>query len=477
MGSDPLEKGRLFMFNDSDCLRILEQAMSTTADFAEVFQEVTESKSVSLLNGKVIRASTGFDSGTGIRLLAGTNSVYVYSSDNDIEVLLKLAKEAAAAIKGSDKGSIEALKELCSTTKATVEIDPMNVSKMDMVDVLRKSADYALGYDPLITQVASSLAYSTRTARIINTRGVNAEDTTKRIRLSVETIATKENEKQSGRVAPGTMRGYEFINEYPLIDKTRECCDTAIRMVNAGYAPSAKMPVILGNGFGGVIFHEACGHALEATSVGIKNSYFTDKLGEQIASSIVSARDNAVIDGEWGSYATDDEGNTSSDLLLIENGILKNYLVDELGGRRMNCKPTGCARRQNYSYAPTSRMSNTYICNGETDPKDIIANTEYGLYCTQMGGGSVDTSTGDFNFAVNEAFMVRDGKIAEPVRGATLIGKGQEILKNIDMVGNDLTLSAGMCGSRHRRPAHDQGFFDTRRRKGIRSRSYGYKIS
>jgi TldD protein len=218
-------------------------------------------------------------------------------------------------------------------------------------------------------------------------------------------------------------------------------------MVNAGYAPSAKMPVILGNGFGGVIFHEACGHALEATSVGIKNSYFTDKLGEQIASTVVSARDNATIDGSWGSYATDDEGNTSSDLLLIENGILKNYLIDELGARRMNSKPTGCARRQNYSYAPTSRMSNTYICNGESDPKDIIANTEYGLYCTQMGGGSVDTSTGDFNFAANEAFMIRDGKIAEPVRGATLIGKGQEILKNIDMVGNDLELSAGMCGS------------------------------
>ena len=435
------------MFNDSDCLRILEQAMSTTADFAEVFQEVTESKSVSLLNGQVIRAATGFDSGTGIRLLAGTNSVYVYSSDNDIEVLLKLAKEAAAAIKGQDKGRIEALKELCSTSKATIEIDPMSVSKMEMVDFLRKSSDYALNYSPLITQAASGIAYSCRTARVINTRGVNAEDTTKRIRLSVEAIATKDNEKQSGRVAPGTMRGYEFINEYPLIEKTQECCDTAIRMVKAGYAPSAKMPVILGNGFGGVIFHEACGHALEATSVGIKNSYFTDMLGQQIASSIVSARDNATIDGEWGSYATDDEGNTSSDLLLIENGILKNYLVDELGGRRMNCAPTGCSRRQNYSYAPTSRMSNTYICNGESDVKDIIANTEYGLYATQMGGGSVDTSTGDFNFAVNEAFMVRDGKIAEPVRGATLIGKGQEILKNIDMVGNDLKLSAGMCGS------------------------------
>ena len=435
------------MFNDSDCLRILEEAMSTTADFAEVFQEVTESKSVSLLNGQVIRAATGFDSGTGIRLLAGTNSVYVYSSDNDIEVLLKLAKEAASAIKGNDKGAIAELKALCSTTKTSVQIDPMSVSKKDYVDFLRKSSDYAMNYSPLITQVAGGIASTVRTARVINTRGVNVEDTTKRIRLSVEAIATKDNEKQSGRVAPGTMRGYEFINEYPIIDKTKECCDTAIRMVNAGYAPSAKMPVILGNGFGGVIFHEACGHALEATSVGIKNSYFTDKLGERIASSIVSARDNAVIEGEWGSYATDDEGNTSSDLLLIENGILKNYLIDELGARRMNSKPTGCSRRQNYSYAPTSRMSNTYICNGESDPKDIIANTDYGLYCTQMGGGSVDTSTGDFNFAVSEAFMVRDGKVAEPVRGATLIGKGQEILKNIDMVGNDLALSAGMCGS------------------------------
>lgn len=435
------------MFNDSDCQRILEEAMSTTADFAEVYQEVAEVKSVSLLNGQVIRAATGFDSGTGIRLLSGTNSVYVYSSDNDIEVLLKLAREAAAAIKGNDKGKLEALKDLCKTSKATIEIDPMSVPKKDMVDFLRKSADYALSYNPLITQAASGLAATTRTAKIINTRGVNAEDTTKRIRLSVETIATKDNEKQSGRLAPGTMRGYEFINEYPLIDKTRECCETALRMVNAGYAPSAKMPVILGNGFGGVIFHEACGHALEATSVGIKMSYFTDMLGEQIASPIVSARDNAQIDGAWGSYGTDDEGNASSDLLLIENGILKNYLIDELGARRMNAKPTGCARRQNYSYAPTSRMSNTYICNGESDPKDIIANTEYGLYCTQMGGGSVDTSTGDFNFAANEAFMIRDGKIAEPVRGATLIGKGQEILKNIDMVGNDLEISAGMCGS------------------------------
>ena len=218
-------------------------------------------------------------------------------------------------------------------------------------------------------------------------------------------------------------------------------------MVNAGYAPSGKMPVVINNGFGGVIFHEACGHALEATSVGIRNSCFTDKLGQQIASPIVSARDNARIKGEWGSYATDDEGNGSSDLLLIENGILKNYLIDELGARRMNSKPTGCARRESYAYAPTSRMSNTYICAGSDTHDDIIADTEYGLYAASMGGGSVDPASGEFNFAVDEGYMIRNGKIAEPVRGATLIGKGGEVLMNIDKVGNDLKLSAGMCGS------------------------------
>ena len=207
------------------------------------------------------------------------------------------------------------------------------------------------------------------------------------------------------------------------------------------------MPVVLGNGFGGVIFHEACGHALESSSVGIGSSCFTGMLGKQIASPVVSARDDARIMGEWGSYLTDDEGHESSDLLLIENGILKNYLIDKLGSRRMNMPSTGCGRKQDYSYAPVSRMGNTYIAAGKDDPKDIIADTEYGLYCSQMGGGSVDTATGEFNFAANEAYMIRNGKLAEPVRGATLIGKGAEVLMNIDRVGNDLELSAGMCGA------------------------------
>ena len=435
------------MISETSASRIIEAAMSGNADFAEIFEEELKSSSVGLLNGKTTRASSGINYGVGIRLMAGTNVVYVYTCDKSEEALIKLAKEASAALKGGKSADIKNLEALSKSSPSILNIDPLTVSKKQNIDFLREASDYAMNYDELITQAAASYSTSNRVIHIVNSLGFNKEESQTRIRISVEAVASKGNEKQTGRIAPGTMRGYEFINEYPIIDKTRDCCETAIRMINAGYAPSGKMPVVIGNGFGGVIFHEACGHALESTAVGIKASCFTDKLGQRIASDVVSARDNARIEGEWGSYFTDDTGRESSDLQLIENGICKNYLVDDLGARRMGCEPTGCGRRQDFTYAPTSRMSNTYIENGKDDPKDIIADTEYGLYCSKMGGGSVDTATGEFNFAAEEAFMIRNGKIAEPVRGATLIGKGQEILLNIDRVGNDLELAAGMCGS------------------------------
>jgi len=435
------------LISDITASRIIEAAMIGNADFAEIFEEEIKSSSVGLLNGKTTRASSGINYGVGIRLMAGTNVVYVYTCDKSEDALIKLAKEASSALKGGKASDIKNLEALSKSSPSVLNIDPLTVSKKTNIDFLKEASDYAMNYNELITQAAASYSTSQRVIHIVNSYGFNKEESQTRIRFSVEAVASKGNEKQTGRIAPGTMRGYEFINEYPIIDKTRECCETAIRMINAGYAPSGKMPVVIGNGFGGVIFHEACGHALESTAVGIRSSCFTDKLGQRIASDVVTARDNARIEGEWGSYYTDDTGRESSDLLLIENGICKNYLVDDLGARRMGCEPTGCGRRQDFTYAPTSRMSNTYIDNGKDDPADIIADTEYGLYCTKMGGGSVDTATGEFNFAAEEAFMIRNGKVAEPVRGATLIGKGQEILLNIDRVGNDLELAAGMCGS------------------------------
>lgn len=435
------------MISDALASRIIEAALSGNADFAEIFEEQKTGSAVGLLNGKTIRASSSINYGVGIRLMASTNVVYVYTCDKTEEALIKLAKEASSALKGGKGAEIKALEALSKSSPSVIIEDPLKVSKKTNIDFLKEASEYALGYNELITQAMASYATSNRVVHIVNSDGINKLEDQTRIRFSIEAVATRGTEKQTGRIAPGSMRGYEFVNEYPLIDETRDCCDTAIRMLNAGYAPSGKMPVVIGNGFGGVIFHEACGHALESTAVGIKASCFTDKIDKPIASSVVTARDDARIEGEWGSYMTDDTGRESSNLLLIENGICRNYLIDDLGARRMGSKPTGCGRRQDFTYAPTSRMSNTYIDNGKDDPSDIIADTEYGLYCTKMGGGSVDTATGEFNFASEEAFMIRNGKIAEPVRGATLIGKGAEILMNIDKVGNDLKMSAGMCGS------------------------------
>lgn len=435
------------MLTDNQISMIIEAALGTKADFAEVFIEDRSSSSVGLLNNKVTSAFSGVDTGIGIRVMSGTNSVYVYSNDFDFDSLIKMAKEASSVVNSGEGAAMELMSKLKRYTPDYIISNALLKQKKDYIDFLRKAGDFASNFDPMITQTAASLSAGKRIIRVVNSRGVNIEEEQNRIRFSVQAVATKDGEKQTGRIAPGTMRGYEFIDEFPIIEETQKCCESAIRMASCGYAPSGKMPVVIGNGFGGVIFHEACGHALEATSVGIKASCFTDKIGKQIASPIVSARDNARIEGEWGSYHYDDEGNESSDLQIIKNGICTNYLVDELGSRRMGMKPTGCSRRQDYSYAPTSRMSNTYIENGDEDPKDIIANTEYGLYAANMGGGSVDTATGEFNFAVNEGYMIRNGKVCEPVRGATLIGKGSEVLMNIDHVGNDLKHAAGVCGS------------------------------
>lgn len=434
------------MLSDSNINRILDAALSKNADFAEVFIEDKTSTSVRMLDRNVMGCANTLGSGIGIRIMLGTNVVYVYSNDFDIDALTKMASEAACALKSDNPTKIAELASLCTTSASIINSD-LKVSERDYIDYLSKGIDFALNYNEKIARVSSNFSHSYKTVRIVNSRGVNKQEIYNRSRASINVIADNGTEKQTAAIAPGTLKDFSFFTDYPLIEQVQKKCDSAIRMLDAGYAPSGKMPVVIGNGFGGVIFHEACGHTLEATSVGIGSSPFADKLGQQIASSVVSARDNAKIEGEWGSYETDDEGNESSNLLLIENGILKNFLVDELGARRMGCKPTGCGRRENYQYAPTSRMSNTYICAGKDKPEDIIADTEYGIYAASMGGGSVDTATGEFNFAVNEGYMIRNGKIAEPVRGATLIGMGSEVLMNIDRVADDLELSVGVCGS------------------------------
>lgn len=435
------------MLSEYTIERVLLAALSRGGDFAEIYIEEAKTSGLSFINGRVDTASSGIDFGAGIRILEKTKCVYVFSNDIREENLIRMAKDASAALQSVPLGMTVRLTPKMDFISNPCIIAPAGVSKSRKADILRRACAAAKEYSPLISQTSASYGDMQKKVWIANSAGLFRTDERARVRFTIEAVASSDDEKQSGYFGPGSGKGFEFMESYPVEDTARDAARIAVTMLSAKPCPSGKMPVVIDNGFGGVIFHEACGHSLEATSVGVHASVFDGKLGQQIASPLVTALDDGTMPGEWGSIAIDDEGHDSSRNVLIENGILKGYMIDLLGSRRMNMPATGSSRRQNYQYAPTSRMTNTYIAAGKTDPEDIISETSFGLYAANMGGGSVDPATGEFNFAVTEGYMIRDGRIAEPVRGATLIGKGSQVLMNIDRVGTNLALAQGVCGS------------------------------
>lgn len=425
----------------------LNAALTTGGDFAEVYVEDRTNNGIVMIGGKVESTMTGRDYGVGIRIFKGFNSVYAYTNKSDRDSLISTAKKAAAAIDGKQGTTALSLNMTQNENINVIHIDPNTIEKTRKVQLMRRAYDTAFNYDDLITQVTVSYMDYNQDIMVANSEGLWKEDKRVRTRLAISSVASKNGEMQSGFFGPGASKGYEFFENLDVDKYAKEASRIAVTMVNAKYSPSGKMPVIIDNGFGGVIFHEACGHGLEATSVAKGLSVFSDKVGQKIASPLVTAIDDGTIPNEWGSFNIDDEGTPSHRNVLIENGILKGYMIDKLNARRMNMDITGSGRRQSYRYAPTSRMSNTFIDNGKSSPEEIIANTEKGIYAKYMGGGSVNPSTGEFNFAVMEGYIVENGKIKDPVRGATLIGKGTDILNKIDMVGNNMTHGQGMCGS------------------------------
>ena len=425
----------------------LTAALSTGGDFAEIFVEDRTNNGIVMIGGKVESTMSGRDYGVGIRIFKGFNSVYAYTNKSDEDTLIETAKKAAQAVEGNIIDLTINLTKSDVKNINIIQIDPSKVEKTKKVQVMKKAYDIAFNYDELITQVSINYTDYIQNIMVANSEGLWKEDTRVRSRLGISSVASKDGEMQSGFFAPGASKGYEFFENLDINYYAKEASRIAVTMVKAKYSPSGRMPVIIDNGFGGVIFHEACGHGLEATSVAKGLSVFAGKIGQQIASPIVTAIDDGSIPNEWGSFSIDDEGTQSQRNVLIENGILKGYMIDKLNARRMNMDITGSSRRQSYRFPPTSRMSNTFIDNGSSTPEEIIANTEKGLYAKHMGGGSVNPATGEFNFAVMEGYIIEKGKIKEPVRGATLIGKGTEVLNKIDMVGNNLLQSQGMCGS------------------------------
>ncbi|MFD2168784.1 TldD/PmbA family protein [Tumebacillus lipolyticus] len=426
---------------------VLAAALETGGDFADVFVEDKTSTSISMIGGGVDAALTGRDYGIGIRVISGLFAVYAYSNDLRRENLIKIARSAAQAIRGTQRDLTLDLRTVSLNHAHPIQIVPASVTKAKKIELMRRAHLAAKSYDPLISQTSISYKDEDQKVLIANSDGLFIEDRRIRTRLYVEAVATLGREKQVGTSSPGAHQGFEFLENLDIEKHARIAAHTAKTMVGAEFAPSGKIPVIIDNEFGGVIFHEACGHGLEATSVAKKVSVFSDRVGELVASPLVTAIDDGTIQNAWGSSTIDDEGTPTQRNVLIENGVLKGYLIDKLGGKRMGMESTGSARRESYKFAPTSRMNNTYIAAGTSTPEEIIANTEYALYAKYLGGGSVNTATGDFNFVVREGYIVKNGKIEKPVRGATLIGKGIDVLQKIDMVGNNLGFGQGMCGS------------------------------
>ena len=429
------------------CARVLQAAVSTGADYAEIFAENTVNSAISMIASRVENIKNTVIAGAAVRVYKGLRSVMATTVDTSEEGLLRCAQKCAEAL-GQGEAQIDiVLKERIFGDIHPVKLCPVSASNKEKVEILKAGYFAAKEYDAAIQQVTGNLIDVDHNILIASTEGLYAEDRQIRTRIAVSAVADKGEGTQTGSCAPGRRMGLEMFDSIDPKNVGIHAAKQAVTMAGAGYCPAGVMPVAIENGFGGVIFHEACGHSLEASSVAYGQSQFAGKLGEKIANEKVTAIDDGTIPNAWGSINIDDEGTPAQKNVLIEKGVLKSYMIDKFNGRRMGMVSTGNARRESYAYTPTSRMTNTYIAPGEDRNEDIIASMEYGLYAKEMGGGSVNPTTGEFNFAVNEGYIVRNGKICEPVRGASLVGKGSDVIMNIDMVGTCLDMGQGMCGS------------------------------
>ena len=425
----------------------LEAAVSTGADYAEIFAEDTVRGLLQFVDDSVKDTMNEHSVGVGVRVFKGVQSAYACSSGLSPESVMAAAKKAARMIAADGKGSYSHLvQSTCRNVNPAARIGS-SIPLADKVALVRRAYRAAREYSSEVSQANIRLLDYDRNILIATSDGLMVTDRQVRSRIAINAIASAGSVNQVGYNAPGASKGYEFFDEIDLEAVAKDAARQAVTMLHADYCPAGRMPVAIDNGFGGVIFHEACGHSLEAQAVSRGMSEFAGKLGQRVASEKVIAIDDGTIPGAWGSVNIDDEGTPNRKRVLIEKGILKSYLVDKLNGRRMGLETTASSRRQDYTFAPTSRMTNTFLAPGTDTDEAIIRSIDFGLYAKKMGGGSVNPVTGEFNFAVNEGYLVRNGQICEPVRGASLIGKGSEVIRNIDMVGMNLRREQGVCGA------------------------------
>jgi TldD protein len=424
--------------------RVLRRALARGGDLAEVFCEERSSWSAQIDESRVERVQRGGERGAGVRVVDGEATYFVHVDGLAEPDLERAADAAAAALAG---GQVEPAGIAAATEPVLQEIElaPAEVPAGRKADLLRSADDRARATGAEVDQVRASYAEGRRRVAVVNSQGVHATDDRTRVRLSVQVVARRDGVVETGLATLGGHRGFELIERHAT-EIAEQAAATAVTMLAAGPAPAGSMPVVVGGGFGGVLFHEMTGHGLEADHVQKGASVYAGKLGECLAAPIVTAYDDGRLPGEWGTNAIDDEGAPTQRTPVITEGRLSAYLYDLLRARKEGVASTGNGRRESFRHLPIPRMTNTYIAPGDADPETIISEVGSGFYARSFAGGQVDPATGDFVFGVSEGYLIEGGRVTRPCRGATLIGNSLEALGAIDAVGSDFEMKTGTCG-------------------------------
>lgn len=430
--------------------KVLDVALGTGADFAELFVQNKLTHIIDINYKRVDSVLSNLVYGAGLRLMRGVSQVYGYTSDLSEESLVTLAKRLSASFDGKRVLSAGEFEVKDVGALHAPEKEPKSMPTADKIEYLKRGEAAMYAVSPTVINAECAALESDDNVEIftVTEKGSRlVKDRRVRTRIVASAVATKDGAFEVGFAGPGLSKGAEMFDETDFVALAAKAAKTAVALLDAPECPSGKLPVIIGNRFGGVLFHEACGHPLEGTAISHGSSPFAGKEGQRIASEVVTAIDDGTIAHGWGSECYDDEGEPSTKNVLIDKGILTSYMMDNFDGRRMGKKSTGACRRESYKFLPTTRMTNTYIAAGESTVDEIIKATKLGVYCVSFSGGSVDPTTDKFNFTSSETYLIKDGKIDHLVKAPSLVGYGYEILPKIDMVANDLDLAAGNCGA------------------------------
>jgi len=435
---------------------LLARALRRGGDLAELYVEERSGTALTLDDNRVERPQTGHELGASIRVVVGDSTYFGHVDGLAQADLERVADSVSQAVSG-DRREPQALSSSPEPGEAyEVAERPEAVEAARKADLLRAANETARGAGAEVIQVSVGYAETRRRVQIFNSDGVAAADDRTRVRLAVQVVARRNGTVETGSETLGGHGGYELVG-----NSSQEVAESAARkaltMLDAVDAPTGRMEVVVGNGFGGVLLHEAVGHGLEADAVQKRASVYAGRLGEQLAEPFLVAYDDGRKPGEWGSDGIDDEGTPTQQTTVIEGGRLTSFLYDLLRARKDGVASTGNGRRESFRHLPVPRMTNTYFGEGNATPEELIASTQNGLYAVSFGGGQVEPATGDFVFGVSEGYLIEHGKVTSPVRGATLIGNGLEALRAIDGVAADLRIATGYCGKAGQRVAAGVG--------------------